>query len=609
MRIFLLKKERNVRAPKSIDVIRLRPGQFIGDNTTPAHLIHECIDNFLDELRNNFGDTAGISFSRGGEIFVFDNGRGLPIGEATDEETKKIVDSIELLFTKLHSGTKFSLEDDQLETLFGQNGVGLVAVNALSDFVDVKTQHADEIWHYRFEDGLLVKKEKLTSPLKFSTEIIFKPSKKYFQNDKITSEQLHAFYDRLCLAQAKITNGKFYFNKKQIDSLSLESFVRNKLHLTEGTPLFQFEKSFSINCREVGNKNIIKKKVKIYVALTYEAGETILFGDVNLRFCEGTFLNNVQTVIKNNLPSKLDKKYQKLPDRFLIEGLRLYISLDYPTPQFDSQTKTRFVSDVKNDVIQPITNDINKILSEEHIKTTVEKILSQKLNNSITKITKQKISSDNKLRDCTNKPGDTLYIIEGDSAESVFRDCRDTHREADLPLRGKIINVEKQSLAKITANKEIKNLIEAVGSYPYRYKNVKIVADGDFDGLHINILVILLFLKYFPELIKEGRLSIVLPPLYGAKKGKEFIPIYNIDEIDLYRNQKFEIQRFKGLGEMTASQMRKTLNTNHEYTVIYPKSEKIVEKLLKIITDTNEKQKILNMMEFNFQDFLKSIFQ
>lgn len=174
--------------------------------------------------------------------------------------------------------------------------------------------------------------------------------------------------------------------------------------------------------------------------------------------------------------------------------------------------------------------------------------------------------------------------------------------------RGKIINVEKQSLVKIKENKEIKNLIEAVGAYPYRYQHVKIVADADNDGMHINVLVILIFLKYFPELIKEGRLFVVIPPLYGARKGKEFIPIYNVDNLAQYKEKGYITQRFKGLGEMTQDQMRVTLDNKIEYQVQYPKNQKIIDNLLKIITDTTEKRKYLNKMEFNFAGFIADVF-
>ena len=413
----MAEKKRNVRAPKSIDVIRLRPGQFIGDNSTCDHLIHECIDNALDELNNGYGNVAGISFSKEGAVFVFDGGRGLPCGEAYDEESKQKVDSVTLLFTKLHSGTKFSLEDDSLTNSFGQNGVGLVAVNALSEVVDVKTKNKGKIWHYIFRDGILEKKEEIDK-IRYSTEIIFKPDKKYFGSIK---PNYRAFYDRLRLAQAKLPAAEFWFNGKQLEKESLEAFARKQLDISEDTPIFNTSYKTNILYKEPGETKGVKRPANITVFLTYEEGDTVITGDVNLRFCDGTYLTNLQNMIKKTLPSKLDKKFQKAPERFLLEGLRLYASLQYPLPGFDSQTKTRLVTNVKSDIIDPMENNISKILGEKHIKSVVEEILSQKLSTSAAKsIKKNRISSDNKLRDCINHgDGTTLYIVEGDSAESV----------------------------------------------------------------------------------------------------------------------------------------------------------------------------------------------
>ena len=437
-----MSKDRNVRAPKSIDVIRLRPGMFIGDDSNCDHLIHECIDNFLDELRNNFGNSAGISFGKTGMIKVFDDGRGLPIGEAIDEETKQKVDSIELIFSKLHSGTKFSLDDDKLDSLFGQNGVGLVAVNALSELVDVKTKNKTEAWHYQFKDGLLSGKEKCDPP-KYSTEIIFKPNPKYF-GSIVPNKEL--FYERLKLAQAKLPKATFLFNNKPVKKLTLEQFARQKLNLSKETPIFYTSYKTNIEYTEAGNSEKIKKPANIDVYLTYESGDTIVQGDVNLRFCEGTYLNALQNLIKSLIPNKLDKKFQKAPERFFLEGLRLYASLQYPVPKFDSQTKTRLICDVKSTIVSPMENKINKILSDPYIKETVEDILSQKEIKSIKyeersdymnpypftpfpipqqqileelkSIKEQLMSIENKLENLTNKSGknylekdDNYYII------------------------------------------------------------------------------------------------------------------------------------------------------------------------------------------------------
>ena len=593
-------EKRNVRILNSIDSIRLRPGMFVGDTSNCNHLIHELIDNSLDEIRNKFGDTISLNFSKKGDVLICDNGRGLPSGETIDENTGEKVDALESLFTKLHSGTKFSFDSDQLESLFGQNGVGLVAVNALYEYVEVLSKKN----HYRFVDSKLVVKETVDPSDIWSTQIMFRPNKQYF--DSIVPDY-NTFLLRCRLAQAKLENIKFIFNKKELKRESLSDFVRNVLHISKNTPLFEcsFKTTKMKVVEPVTNKEFVLPG-SIVAFITYEPGETVITGDVNLRFCDGVYINNVINIIKANLLSKLDKKYSKTPERFLIEGLRLYISLQMPFPKFDSQTKTRMISDVKKEIIDgQFESKIIKILGEQYIKDTVSKILSQKLNN-ITKIVKKKISSENKLCDCSQQPGDVLYIIEGDSAAAPVRECRDASREAYLPLRGKVINIEKQSLHKIKENKEIKNIIEAIGAPPHRYEKIKIVADADPDGLHINVLVILLINKFFPDIIKEGRLSVVLPPLYGAYKNKTFTPLYNITDANKYAESGYSIQRFKGLGEMNSDQMRAVFDSETEYVI---SGSSHLDELLKIITNSDVKRQYLNLEEeYNFKDFIQTVF-
>jgi len=463
--------KRNVRVLDSITAIRLRSGQFIGDSSTADHLIHEALDNAIDELQNGYGSTAGIAFSKTGEVLVFDEGRGLPTGKTINEATGEEIDSLEAIFTKLYSGGKFDLETSDLSQI-GMNGVGLTVINALSEYVDVKTK----MKHYRFVDSELKVCEKIeTCP--HSTEIIFKPNKKYFGSIKPNYEM---FFNRVRLAQCKIPGSQFFFNNKKIVDKDLETFVREKLNIDVETPIYSCSyksKLIKVVEADTGKERLMPGNITVYI--TYEEGDTILMSDVNLRFCDGTHLNQLQSLIKTILPTKLGGKYKNSPERFLIEGLRLYVSLQVPVPKFDSQTKTRMVSDFKNDLIIPLEAKLNKILGEKHIVETVERILSQKMGTPVKTSKSKRISSDNKLLDCIKKPGDVLYIVEGDSAQAVIRDARHTNTEASLPLRGKILNVEKSTLAKIKDNKEIKNIFEAIGQYPWRYDKVKIVCDAD----------------------------------------------------------------------------------------------------------------------------------
>lgn len=477
-----MSKKRSVRAPDSITAIRLRWGQFIGDNSTCDHLIHECIDNFFDEIRNGYGKQAGLNINNNtGVITVYDTGRGLPMGTTIDESTGKEIDSIEILFTRLYAGTKFSYDDDNLDTLFGQNGVGLKTVNALSEYVTVLTKDKDKnVWQYKFVDGKLESKNIIDKKMLWSTAISFKPSKEHFTSTIASSD---IFYERLQLAQAKIVGSEFYFNNKRVEEINLEEFVRRKLKLQTETPLYSLSYSTKIDINDKATGKKYSKPAKLTGYITYEENDPIVIGDANLRLCDGKYLDVFQSLIKNIAIKKLDKKYSKVSPRFLVDGLKLYISLDIPNPTFDSQTKTRLTTDLKDDLISPIENKLLKIFGEEYILSTLSTILDRKMSNKIrgTK-TKTKISYDNKLVDCLNKPGKRLMLVEGDSAGSVIRDARDEYNDAYLPLRGKVINVETNSFDKIDKNKELTNLKEAIGNYPnWRYEEIQIVTDGDCD--------------------------------------------------------------------------------------------------------------------------------
>lgn len=601
-------QERIVQIPDSISVMRLRHGQYIGDNSDPSHLVHEAIDNFLDELRNGFGTEAALSFSRKNEVLVQDNGRGLPLGQTLVQETGEMIDSLEALFTKLHSGTKFSFADDQLETLFGQNGVGLVAINALSDYLHVRTKSEKKgyAWHLFFKDGILQSREEEEYGDKWSTELMFRPCKKFFGTIALNKE---IFLDRLILAQAKLPQTTLWFNNKSLGGIGMEDYVRGKLDLSDETPLYEHQYQTKMEITDRATGNVLERPAKISVWLTYEAGDTKVCGDANLKPCDGTYLNGLQALIKAILPTKLEKRYQNVPERFLIEGLRLYSSIQIPLPEFDSQTKTRLINPLKQDLIDPLEMKLKKTLDQQYILDTIRDILDRKMSNKIQKTAKQKrISLDNKLCDCLNSPGTTLYLVEGDSANAAIRDARDKFSEACLPLRGKVINVENNGFDKITKNKEIKNILESVGSNGrYRYQNIVIMVDADVDGFHIAVLLVLIFAKYYPDLITEGRVKVFIPPLYGGKKGKKFVPIYSQGEIQKYRKQGFQISRFKGLGEMNGPNTRAVLDSKLDYTLKLP-SDKELEDLIDLVTNSETKRRFLNLEDqYNFQKFFNTV--
>ncbi len=462
-------KKRQVKAPTSIDVIRLRKETFIGDCENPNHLVHEALDNAFDELRNKHGTKSELHINDDGSVWIMDNGRGLPQGKVLIEETGEKKDALETIFIHLHSGTKFDMND--YESLFGQNGIGLTATNALSEWVDVyvkKLGNKNHTLNYKFEDSKLVKNEIFKKRSKWSTMIGFKPNKKYFEK---LEYNLIAFEQRMKLAMAKYDWCSFSFNGTSVPKNTFEEFARETLELDKETPLFKIE--------------YVNGKEEITIFLTYVEGKSIVMGDANLRLCGGTYLTSFQNILKKLIPPKLDKKFDNVPERYLTDGLRAFVSIKITEPKFDSQTKVRLTTRVKKTLFDPLENDFNKILSNKYIKEIIEKILERKINKNIknasTKI--KGISPDNKLKDCFNRPGDTLYLLEGDSASSTLERIRNKHTEASLAVKGKVINVEKQTLDRISKSKAIKDMIEAIGSKNNRrYKKIKILADADADG-------------------------------------------------------------------------------------------------------------------------------
>jgi len=582
-----------VQALDSIEIIRRRPGMFIGSTETPEHLIEEVLDNALDEVTNNFATKVEFYFdSENNTIWISDNGRGIPVEPM--EVDGEVRNSLEVLCTRLFSGTKFDLDD--YETLLGQHGVGLVAVNALSDWLQVYTRdrkNQNKIHNFYFKNSILISSKIEEIPnYEYSTSVGFSPSQKYFEDIDLKN-YLQKFVNRLVLTKAKFPNCDFIFNRKEIPYLAFENYVKSFLSLNESDKLYKLQYEKSSN-----------NKIEVY--LTYKLSSTTnTGGDVNLRTCTGTFINSFQTQLKKIIKNKISKKFKTVSEKEFLSGLNLYISLTIPEPKFDSQTKVRMVSNVKKSLIDPLEKQIDWFVSQKDIIQTIEENLNRKFEKKLVKTNSRsrskRVSAGNKLRDCIYSPGDVLYVVEGDSADGTLKIIRDKKREASFPLKGKILNVETHSLQKINSNKEIQDLLEALGpTNKRRYKKVKILADADSDGLHISILAILFMQKFASDMIKDGNVSVILPPLYGAVKGKKYIPIYDYTLIEKYKQQGFSINRFKGLGEMNPEQLEVCIRSGIEYIVQLPETEEKLKQVLSIITDKDLKRALMNNVHCNY---------
>lgn len=592
--------ESSYQALDSITMVRTRPGMFIGDTSTPNHLVEEVVDNMFDEVANGFASIGSVYFNEDdGSVWITDNGRGIKV-ESMKIPSGEIKDSIEVLCTKLFSGSKFDLKD--YETLIGMHGVGLVAVNALSDWLSIRTRdrtNKNQVHVYNFVDAKLVSKETVEdNDLTKSTIVGFKPSNRYFDDVEFN---VRYFASRLLLTQSQFENCQFYFNNKEIPKISFDQYVKRMLGLKDDHKIYQLKHDKSKN-----------ESIKVFITYVDDVDTNIL-SDVNLRSCEGTFMTSFQTLLKNTLKEKIDKKFKNINLNDLLTGLRLYVSLRVPEPKFDSQTKVRMVLDVRKSLIKPLEQQVEWFCSQKEIVDLVNQLLERKLNKKFTAKsdkTKKYVDAENKLRDCEKKPGDVLYICEGDSADGTLKKIKNHQVEASYPLRGKMLNIEKASFEKIEKNKEITDLKEALGSKNNRrYQKIKVLADADLDGAHIVTLCLLVLQKLAPDMIQEGRVSVILPPLYGATKGKQFYPIYDVKHVDYYINNGFEVSRFKGLGEMDPHELSATVRSGVEYVVQYPQDAKVRENLVRMITDTQIKRAIMNDDRCQMDRILQEVLQ
>ncbi len=583
------------KALDDITAVQTRPGQFIGTTEIPDHLATEIVDNALDELSNGFATNIRVHIGDNGDFWVSDNGRGIDVYDMELKDGTK-GDSVISLCTVLHSGSKF--DTDTYDTLIGMHGVGLVAVNALSDWVMVKTRDRANkkiVHQYLFQNAKLVKKEKLEDlDYSYSTMVGFKPSKKFFDSVKFNPK---FFAERLVLVKAKFPDSTIIFNNNQIPDITFDKFIRGYLKL---------------NGEDTYRLHHTTKKGTIEILLTFvRSVDTITIGEVNLRLCEGTFLTSFQTELKKSITEKIDRKFKNVPQTQLLSGLRLFISLRVPEPKFDSQTKVRMTLPVKKFLIDPLKEQIDWVIDQKGILDVIEQNLEGRFFSKITKKSKsniKRVKSENKIKDCLKIPGETLYILEGDSALGTLKQIRDINKEAIFPLKGKVLNVESNSLERISKNKEIQDLLEGLGPKDRRrYKSVKIIADADVDGAHIVVLVLLLLQKYAADLIKSGNVSVVIPPLHGASKGKKFFPIYTDQQMQKYKGEGYTIQRFKGLGEMSPKKLEPIIRSGFEYQVKWPENKRVLQNTISVVTDTSVKRAIMNSEKCRFDNIIGDV--
>lgn len=580
---------------------------FIGSTDNPNHLLYEALDNALDEANAGFADLILVSIDNKNSIFtVADNGRGIPF------KNDKIVE----ITTKLFSGGKFRKGESSTsyKAAIGMHGVGLVAVNALSEWMEVLVYRENKKVFYRFEDSKVVKHTEEdfdSSKRPCSTCIKFKPIKKYFEDDKIDVKPVRT---RLELASVHIDKLRLISvadGKKEVIKMTMEEYF-NKNYFGETdvkniSPMFNFIEQI--------------KGEELRIVFGWDMNKycpSVTGGCINiLPVKEGTHIASALSVFQSVFENIAKKEKLSYNVRDFMTGFRMFVSMELYHTDFTSQSKEKF-STSKNKLEFLFKNAEKKI--EETLRSNDEvfnKIIyyidsyrkSLTTKKTIVKntgtVNRYNTNIDAKLKDCssTDVPKCELYITEGDSASGGLVQCRNPKYHAILGLRGKVPNLGSKSVNYLS-NKEFVEIINALGTgcgrdfdiSGIKYGKIILATDGDVDGDHISVLLITAFLRMFPEIIKQGIVYKALMPLYGVRnfEGK-FLPFYTEDEMKIFKEShpNVEISRYKGLGEMMPNQLKEVLLNPSVRRLQLIKSEEDFEPIFKLMTDSESKRNLI----------------
>lgn len=591
-----------IQVLEGLDAVRKRPAMYIGSTDINGlhHLVYEVVDNSIDEALAGFCDTINVTINKDNSIEVIDNGRGIPVDIHPVYKTS----ALEIVLTKLHSGGKF--DNQAYKVSGGLHGVGISVVNALSENMEVEICRDGNRYFQSYKRGVPTDKVKdIGETKKTGTRVLFKPDSQIFEETEFHFETLSKRMRELAFLNngIKITltdwrgKGKehtFYY-KGGIVSF-VQSLTENKTSIT----------------RKVIYLHDNRSNVDVEIALDYIDAytETVFCYANNIHTKEGgTHLIGFKSALTRVLNDFLkregyDKKISQLSGDDVREGLVAIISVKIPNPQFEGQTKMKLGNSEVKGIVESITNEhltqffeenpqiVRKIL-EKCIDTARARIAAKKARD----LTRRKNALENdslpgKLADCSERDPALceLYLVEGDSAGGSAKQGRDRKFQAILPLKGKILNVEKSRLDKILSNEEIKTIITALGTgigdsefdiTKCRYHKIIIMTDADVDGSHIRTLLLTFFFRYMPEIIANGYLYIAQPPLYNIKAGKEQYYAYTDEERDaIIKNldkSKITIQRYKGLGEMNPEQLWETTMDPEKRTLLQVTLEDEVE--------------------------------
>ena len=577
-----------IQVLEGLEAVRKRPGMYIGSTSGRGlhHLVYEIVDNAIDEALAGFCTHIEVMINKDNSITVIDNGRGVPV----DINHKTGRPAIEVVYTVLHAGGKFG--GGGYKVSGGLHGVGASVVNALSEWLEVQVKRNGHIYQQRYERGKICYDLKIVGDCDIEdtgTKVTFLPDSEIFQETTVFEFDIlmHRLREMAFLTKGiKITLTDLREGLEQQKVFHYEGGIKEFVQYLNKSkePLY----SQIIYCEGV------KDNVQVEVAFQHNDGYNEVVDSFvnNIKTPEGgthlTGFRNSLTKTFNDYARKnkiLKDSDQGLSGDDIREGLTAIVSVKIEDPQFEGQTKQKLGNTVARGAVDSIVSSQLEIFLEQNpaiAKSICEKsVLAQRAREAARKareLTRRKTALEStslpgKLADCSDKNPENceIYIVEGDSAGGSAKTARSRATQAILPLRGKILNVEKARLDRILGNAEIKAMITAFGTGIHedfditklRYNKIIIMTDADVDGAHIATLLLTFFYRFMPELIKQGHVYLATPPLYKIEKNKKVWYAYSDEELnsimaEIGRDQNNKVQRYKGLGEMDAEQLWET---------------------------------------------------
>lgn len=567
---------------EGLEAVRKRPGMYIGTTSEKGlhHLVYEIVDNSVDEALAGFCNEIKVTINKDNSVTVVDNGRGIPTGI----QEKAGIPAVDVVFTILHAGGKFGSGGYKVSG--GLHGVGASVVNALSDWLEVEICREGKIYHQRYERGKVIKPlEELGNTRKRGTKVTFMPDSSIFETINFDFDTLRTRLREM----AFLTKGLKIVLSDKRDGKEKEREFFYEGGIKEFVTYINRHKDplydRVIYCE--GERDSVLVEIALQHNSSYN--ESVYTFVNNIGTTEGgTHLTGFRSGItkvfndyaRNN--KLLKDNEDNLSGEDLREGLAAIVSIKVTDPQFESQTKIKLGNSeartaVESVIVEQLTiflelnPKIAKIIVNKAIQAQRARIAARKARDVARKSTlDSSMALPGKLADCSDKNPENceIYIVEGDSAGGSAKTARSRATQAILPLRGKILNVEKARIDRILGNEEIKAMITAFGTGIHenfdieklRYHKIIIMTDADVDGAHIATLLLTFFYRFMPELIRQGHVYLAQPPLYKLEKNRKVWYAYSDDELskildEVGRDQNNKIQRYKGLGEMDAEQL------------------------------------------------------